>query len=537
MTPTAEEYRLRTQGIKQDRVTNTYSTLQEILPNYLEKLIRFPFQFKVKVYVVFDDQSAQRHGKEEARSYGRYLKSTLSGKDCPVSSVDVNPNITIVKVENSPFNRDFLKEFLHFVVAPRAFQFSEACSIIPVDQSDEPFTNLSLVYTDGFHQKYLPKLHGVSVFPSPKSAYIGRSTIFEELTYYSGTEKELIKKLLLQIFDPTLNMGVYQLLSAECKGRLFAHEKLVPPAKEIRQHWRINVNGKYVDAEYHPKIFEQMIIKDDAFSFYPSVRQALEFKGKKLEVQNRLIVEVDPHTSSVEYAGKVFDVLTSAATRLGLPIRRFHSGSSSARIHVEVDAENVLDKTSYLLDEYPFIGCGLKKRRGNIETDYKAIIGALKDAIFLTTYSYSYKEHPPKITKNKFNYDYNTALIDFPSDSIGVGSPKKIKRLDAKSREILRKINQDNPNWNSWENLPFTINMCTPLLDDEKAPKSDDEILSLSNTLSATEKINQNFMTLKGRMDKKVTTDTIETVLKRISEEQFQNLHYLSEENFRKKYH
>jgi hypothetical protein len=349
----------------------------------------------------------------------------------------------------------------------------------------------------------------------------------------------MIKKLLLQIINPEMNVGVEQLLSTDCKGRLIAYEKLLPPGKEIRQHWRIKVGDKFDKAKYYPEIFEQMIINDNAFAFYPSVKQTVELQGQKLKVQNRLIVEVDPHTSSIEYAGKVFDTLSKAIKRLGIPMRRFHSGSSSGRCHIEIDAENVLNGTSYLLSEYPFIGSAAKEsiELGNVQSNYKTVLTALKHAIFLTTLNYLHDEHPPRITMDRFNPDHGYALVDFPSTvSIGTGSMKKIVRLDEKTREILRKVNQDNSNFSNWGDLPFTINLCTPLRDGEQAPKSNTEILSLCNALFAADRCNLYFPMLIKQAEEKVTTDTIETVLKRTRVDQFNDFHKLSEEKFRERY-
>jgi hypothetical protein len=521
--------------MKQDRISATYSTLEQILPHHLDALFQVPYPLTIEVYLVFDKRSTK---EPQAKSYENYLSSVLHDKDCPWSSKKITPDITQVKVEKYfPTDKSYLKELLHNLIRPRSFQFSDACTIIPLDDNDEPVPNLTLVYTDGMHHKYLPKVHGVTVFPSPKEVYMGRSTIFAEVKYYSGKEKEIIKNLLTQLLDSKLNTGVNRLLSADCKGRLIAYEKLLPPGKEIRQHWKINRNGEFVDAEYDPKAFEQMIINDDAFSFYPSVKQKVEFQGRKLDVQTRLIAEVDRHTSTIERAGKVFDLLTKAAMRLGLTFTRYYSGSSSARIHAPIDVIDVLEGTPYLLDKYSFIGAGLKKKRGDIEIDYKAVLGAVKDSIFLGTWNYLHKEHPPKIIKNKFNCDDDFSLVDFPTtDSIGTGSPKKIVRLNERDRILLKEVNQDNPDWEHWSDLPFMINLCTPLLENEPAPKSNNEILALCNALSASERCEKDYLTLLKQMETKITTDTIETVLKRTIEGQFVNLHVLSEEKFRERY-
>lgn len=534
MKRTAEEYRLISQGRKRDRISTTYSSLKQLLPSYLDTLLKFPYSFKIKIRVLFDKRSTKR---PQGKTYEKYLINSFSGKDCPVSSKEVGTNIFLVNFEKY-FRKDksYLKELLYQGFKPRSFQFSEACSMIPVDQNNEPIPNLSLFYSDSRYLKYLPKVHGATIFPSPKEPYIGRSTIFANLTYYSGTEKELITKLLLQIVDLQLNMGLRQTLNAECKDRLIGYEKVLPPGKEIRQHWRVMVNNKYVYARYHHEIFKQMIMNDDAFAFYPSVKQTVEFQGKELDVQSRFVVEVDPRTSSIEYAGKVYDVLTEVTERFELPIRRFHSGSRSARIHLDIDAEDVLHGTSYLLDKYSFIGSGLKKRGGNIEIDYWAVMRALKDAIFVNTWNYLYKEHPPRITKNKFSCDNNIALIDFPGVSIAGGSPKKIVRLNAKKRKILERVNQDNPNWSNWSNLPFMINVCTPLRDNEEAPKSHEEILALCNVLFAAERFNQEVPVLNQKIKKKITTNHIETVLKRIPKNQLVNLNALSEERYGERY-
>ena len=538
MRRSAEQNRLMAQGRARDLISTTYTSLENILPKYLGRLQKIPYPFKLRVRVVFDSRSTK---KPQGKPYQSYLSDSLSGKECPLSSKYVDQNIFLVNVERG-FSRDngSLEEFLYFVKRPKSFQFSDAYAIVAVDENGEPIPKTSLLYGDSEHISYLPKVPGAIIFPSPKEPYKGRSTILSELTYYSGNEKEIIKKLLLQIVDEKLNIGIEQLLTDGCRGRLIAYEKLLPPGREIRQHLRINVDGNYEIAEYYPGIFDEMIINNDAFAFYPTVKQNVKYKGKNLELQTRLVVEVDPHLSSLEYAGKVFDTLTESMIRLGIPITRFHSGSNSARCESDIDVEDVLNATTYLLDNYTFIGStGKKKLYENILIDYKTVLNALKKIIFLKTWNYLKQKYndSPKITMNRFNHERGYVLVDFPSYvSICRGSPKKIVRLDDTTRKLLREANQGDSDWDKLADLPFNINLCTPLLDGENAPKTINEILVLCNVSSSSNRAYQELERIKSQTKKKITSSTIETAFRRVFEKQFTSFCVLSEENFRDRY-
>ena len=515
-----EQARLYAQSRREDRVTRIYP--EDVFSDYLNYLSGISEPLKLRVNILFDDNSTKR---PQGELYFSELSKRLYKNNCSISSKEITDNIISLTIEKYfGKEKDELKPFFSSITEPRSFQFSVGCSVIPFDEKNEPISPL-LFLNDSRYRGFLPEPEGVTVYPLPKVPYRGRAT-FENLTYYGGKEKDLIKKLLIQILD---NVGVKQTLLSECKDRKIAYEKLTPPGKEIRQHWRIKVDDRWIEPEVHPTLFEEMVNNYDAFAFYPKLKQEVEFEENLLDIQTRLVVECDPRTSSLEYTAHVFDALSQATKRLKLPTQRFHSGSSSPRIHMELNAKNILEKTPYILENFPFIGYSANKPIRNLQDAYNTIINAFKKSLYLFTWNYS--ELNPRITKDKFSTNYGYVLVDFPTVvSIAAGSPKKLVRLDGKSRRLLKRIDERYRDWN----LPVTVNLCTPLLEDEKSPNSHEKILSLCNALFAVGRLNDEFPRLKKK--EKVTASNIVSVFEKTPEKQFVDLCTLSEEKFRKRY-
>lgn len=517
----AEQARLYAQARKEDRITYVYP--EDVFSDYLNYLSKVPKPFKMRVDIVFDDNSTK---KPQGKLYFSELSKRLYKENCLISSKEIANNIVSLTIEKYfEKEEDDLKSFFSSITEPRSFQFSVGCSIIPFDEKDEPINPL-LFLSDSRYKGFFPKLEEVTLYPL--IPYRGRTT-FENLTYYEGKEKDLIKKLLIQILD---EVGVKQTLLSECKDRKIAYEKLIPPGKEIRQHWRIKRDDEWIEPEVHPMLFEEMVKNDDAFAFYPRLKQEVEFEGKILDLQTRLVVEIDPRTSPLNDAARFFDALSQAIKRLKLPARRFHSGSKSPRIHMEIDAENILENAPSILENFRWIGYSALKPIRSLQDSYNTIMNAFKNSLFLFTWNYS--ELNPRITKNKFSKDPRYVLIDFPTGvSIAAGSPKKLVRLDERSRRLLKRIDERYRNWD----LPVTVNLCTPLLEDEKSPDTPEKILSLCNTLFAVDRLNEEFPSLKKKMEEKVTAKHIVNVFEKTPEKQFVDLCTLSEEKFRKRYH
>jgi len=520
MSNSWEQNRLYTQSRKMDKVTSDY-ILRQIIFSYWHYLTKEPGSLKLKINVVFDERSTVQNQAESYHSYLSRLGYRLGFVVHPPKKI--TENVVSIEVEKKVDEKKVgLKKFLDSIIEPRQFKFSVGCSITPVDENNEPIPKLSIVSNDPNYQSFFPKVHDATIFPIPKVPYRGSTT------YETEKEKEILKKMLYEIMQ---NEGVRFSLFEETRDREMAFERLIPPGVEERQYWRIRDGDRWFKPDTsNPKVFDEMIRFEDVFSFYPKLSQIIDFDGKSYELQNRLVIEIDPRTASLEYASKIYDVLTNVVRRLGIPARRLHSGSRSPRVHIEIDAEDILRGIPYLKSNFPFIGSSAKKPIVGVKREYETVLGALKDVIYVATWNYS--DFRPQITKNKFCVDYGYALVDFPSSvSIGTGSPKKIVRLDSKNRELLERIDE---RYRSWEH--FTVNLCTPLFDNESAPKDSQEILKLCNALFSVKRLNELLPQFRRQIQEKVTTEHIATALMRVPTEQFKDLNRISEEKFREKY-
>ena len=525
--------RLYAQAKKMDRLTKVY--FNQFLPNYIDTLEK-ALPSILRVNALFDETSTKiKTDKPEIPHGEEYISQSsknLYGSGCNIKSTEVAPGVFSVEIDKPLGDgKEDTEIFFDQITKPRALQFSKGLSLIPLDERGEPVYNLAIFLGEQNYLQFLPKIPGPTPFFTPKTQYRGKTT-FEMIHYFGVEEKELLKKQLYEIIG---NYGVRLAIFAECENREIAYEKLVLPGKEEHQRWRVRVEGyDWIKPEINsPADLDRMIFLDDLLGIYPKLKQQIETDEGILELQTRLILEIDPRSSDLEYTGFVFDKMTKAIKDLGLPFRRFHSGSLSPRVHIEIETEDILENAFDICENFSFLGAGVNKPISTIKDAYNAIISGVTDSIFLYTWNKSKFYKLPKITKNKFSTERDFCLFDRPTNvSIAGGSPKKIVRLNRKTREILEKVDVDE----KYKKIPVTVSMCTPLLDNEPTPKTPEKILELCNPLFAIDRLNAMYLTLERKMSEKITSEHVKQIFDKTPRKQFKNLHEMDERNFRAKY-
>ena len=520
--------RLFAQARKMDRLSTVY--FEQFIPSYTNVLYRVSPSF-LRVNVLFKesaeevDQTEIAHGSE----YVTQLSKILFGSGINVKSTEVSPGIISVEIDKPlTTQKEEANIFLYQVMKPRTIQFSKGISVLPIDESGEPIYKSALFLGDKDYVQYLPKIPDPPKIFTPKTLYRGRTT-YEVVHYFTDREKEIIKK---QLYEILAEHGVRLTIFDECENREVAYEKLTPPGEEEQQHWRVKLGDfDWLKSEItKPFDLEKTLELYDWLGVYPKLKQNVKTEEGALELQTRMVLEIDPRESELQYTGFIFDKLTEVVKNLRLPFRRFHSGSLSSRIHIEIDAEDILKNALSICKKYSFIGAGFNKPIKSLEDVYKVIIRAVEDSIFLYLWNKSKFSGIPKITKNKFSPEYGLCLFDSPKTvSIAAGSAKKVIRIDGKTGKILESLDE------KYRKIPVTVSMCTPLRENEAAPKTLKQIIEICSPLSAIERLNDMYPTLNRKIEERMTSVHVEDILNKTPRRQFKVLR--SNENmFRKEY-
>jgi len=523
--------RLYAQASKMDRLSTVY--FGQFLPAYID-VLREASLPTLKLNILFDETSngvtTDKPEITHGQQYFTNLSTRLHGTGCSIKSTEVAPGIFSIEVDKSlTDDKKNTRIFFDQVMEPRAFEFSKGLSMIPHDKYEEPLYDLAILLGDKFYLQYLPKIPGPTPFFTPKTQYRGKTT-FEVVHYFNGYEKEMLKK---QLFDIVWEYGVRKTIFAECAKREVAYEKLVPPGEEERQRWRIKFGDNFWIKQdiTTPPVLEDMINQHDVLGFYPKLKQKIETDEGPLELQTRLVLEVDPRFADLEYVAFVFDNMTRAVNDLKLSYRRYHSGSLSPRLHVENDAQDILRNAMELCENFSFIGAGINKPILTREDAYNAIMRGVADCIFLYTWNKIRYYREPKITRNKFSPEYGLCLFDRPTNvTIAAGSAKRVIRLDNRTRKILEQIHD------RYKRFPVTVTVCTPLYDYEPTPKTAEEILKLCNPDSAVERLNKMQPGLMSKMSQKLTSAHVKSIFEKTPRNQFRNLRVIGDNSFRKMY-
>jgi hypothetical protein len=319
------------------------------------------------------------------------------------------------------------------------FSFPDSFYLLPIFFSSKWFHLSSYVML-----KAKRKEGNIEVFGDIGSLSRGltRNLSFVEMPYKSRIsieKKELtrisnsLKHLLLQYFGLEERDLYYtrRLISIDCLDRYLAYEQLSEKESHIR--WRID--GKKLFARNIVDLEEILkgIILNDGFAIYPKLSRKYILKGEKVELQDKLVIEADPRNSSFENARKVMEIVDSILDEKKIERAILFSGSKSYRDHIALNSQEIVDDLDKLLDEFPYIGILSQKPVDELKEreKYRLVLKALSKALYVKAGLKMRKEREKvKFTSNKFYFDANAVLLDFPTSvSIAVGSPKSLMEI------------------------------------------------------------------------------------------------------------
>jgi hypothetical protein len=316
------------------------------------------------------------------------------------------------------------------------FSFPESFYLLPIFFSSKWFHLSSYVMLEAKRKEGNIERFGDKESVSRK---LTRNLSFVEIPYRSGIsieKKELtrignsLKHLLLQYFglEGTDLYYTRRLISIDCLDRYLAYEQLSEEETHIR--WRIN--GEKLFARNIVELEEILkgIILNDGFAIYPKLSRKYIIKGEKIELQDKLVIEADPRNSSFENARKVMEIVDSILDEMKIERAILFSGSKSYRDQIAINSQEILDSSDKLLEEFPYIGILSQKPIDELKEreKYRLVLKALTKALYVKVGLKMRKErNKVKFTSNKFYFDANTALLDFPTSvSIAAGSPKSL---------------------------------------------------------------------------------------------------------------
>jgi hypothetical protein len=515
----SESYRLRASARREDR-------LQTIFP--IREIYDFVKDLNhINIYLIYD----QRRLNEDHTSYFDQISFSLK----KYFSIEISKNFPtneekLVAIKIDTKNP---KESLDIITDNRDFDFASQLCIFVYD-GEKIRKGLIVGLT-----RYYKLIKGKSTFySSPKQIdkipYRGRTTVDSE------EEKNLAKEILFDYFSSD---NVVECLLKDANDGELAFERLVLPGKEDHLHWHRKTEENLFERIKLCKKEDLMdlIEKEDSFSFYPSLSKRIDFGEQEIKVKSKFVRENDPPKilfkgDGTDLVARTSDILKSLCEELEIPSIYLFSGSKSARVQCFIDYEEIFGKLSAIDRDFPFIGASYQKKPRTQEELYENILTSFNKAFNLElikklaenkllTRELNGKQVPNITFNSKSKFRPVSMLIDSPPTvSIGLGSPKLIKRLDEKSKENL-----------GWKKN-FIPLVCTPI---EKCPSSEEEILQKFNILSSFDYFEKNYKNILGDMEKKITSRTLEKIFEKTEDnkEEFQDFCVLEEENFLRKHY
>lgn len=222
-------------------------------------------------------------------------------------------------------------------------------------------------------------------------------------------------------------------------------------------------------------------------------------------MQDRLVVEPDPRSSSFENAKKVIEVVNDVLEEKRIDRAILFSGSKSYRLHIPLRVEEVLGSLDELLEEFPYIGIFSQKSLQEMDEreKYRLLLKALSKALYVESGLKMRREKEKvKFTSNKFYFDVNAVLLDVPTSvSIASGSPKYLMKAEEAKRYGIK--------LGRLEKIGYIPLCCIPV--DEFYSK--EEVYRLSNIFSAAEIAERSWKDYEERMKRGIGVEEIRRIL------------------------
>ena len=297
--------------------------------------------------------------------------------------------------------------------------------------------------------------------------------------------------------------GPLKLLSVDCLRRYLGYEQLAEGETHIR--WRIEGSKLLTNTMLELEEILKEIILNDGFAIYPKLSRIYIVDGKKVELQDRLVIEADPKSSSFENAKKVIEVVNDVLEEKRINRTILFSGSKSYRLHIPLRAEEILGSLDELLEEFPYIGIFGQKsvEEMNEREKYRLVLKALSKALYVESGLKMRREKvKEKFTSNKFYFDANTVLLDFPTSvSIASGSPKYLMRAE-EARKYGIELGRI-------EKIGYIPLCCIPV----NEFYSKEEVYRLSSIFSAAEIAERNWKDYEEKMKRGIGVEEIRRIL------------------------
>ena len=349
----------------------------------------------------------------------------------------------------------------------------------------------------------------------PKIPYISKSS-FQFSTLAGEAEKNVIKKILLNYFS----QDIIQILFKACKDRWLAYEKLEEVGKESHLRWRTKLLRKLYEKVLVKEPMDLVaLLKKDAFSFYPALFQEFEFEGKKLKLQSRMVVELDPSPGNEKYAAEICGILHKKFLNQG---RLMFSGSKSGRVEFELDTISILKNCEGLIGEFPWLGYFSSKSLEDLDTKglYKLVLKGFEHSLYfqlldkLEELNYGFKKI---ILRKNSPFRYFSVLLDFPKTvSIAMSSPKLIGREVFVAKELLK-----YEKFREWCNTyPFHLFVCVPV---KRVPFTRKEILRESHIVFALEKFIKDYEECLRSYPRTIGIGLLRKFLEKMDEKRLEN--------------
>jgi len=349
----------------------------------------------------------------------------------------------------------------------------------------------------------------------PKVPYTSKSS-FHFSKIFGEAEKDVIKKILLNYFS----QDTIQILFKACKDRLLAYEKLEEVGKETHLRWRTCLIKKLYEKILVKEPMDLInLLKKDTFSFYPAVFQEFEFEGKKLKLQSRIVVELDPSPGNEKYASEICNLIYKNFLNQG---RLMFSGSKSGRVEFELDVISLLKHSEDLVKEFPWLGYFSVKSLEDFDLKdfYKLVLKGFEHSLYfqvldkLEDLGYGFKKI---ILRKNSPFRHFSILLDFPKTvSIAMSSPKLIAREQRIPKKLLK-----YEKFRKWCNsYPFHLLVCVPV---EKIPFSKEDVLKESHIVFASEKFLKDYEKFLKSYPSLFERSLVKIFLEKIDERRLEN--------------
>jgi hypothetical protein len=473
---------------------------------------------KASIFLIYD----QRKLKEEHafNYFTQILKPLKNYFNVNVSieyPIPYEIGVSVVKIES-----ENPKEIIDIITDTPDFHFaSQLCIFV---YKDEKTIDKSLIIgLKGYYKYPKDKATFYSVKQIDKIPYRGKTTV------ESDEEKKSVKKM---VFDYLTIDSVAECLLKDTDGSEIGFERLILPGKEGHIHWRRKLEKNLFEKVklQSKNDLVKLVEEEDAFSFYPSLSKEIDWNEQKVKVRHKFVRELDPPEiltkgDGIKLVTKISDITKSLCEELEIPSIYMFSGSKSARVQCFIDYYDILNNLEKFDKDFPFIGAAYKEKPRKIEELYKSVYRSFNKAFDLELINKldekglllrEFNRRPvPNVTfDSKSELRSLTILVDSPSAvSIGIGSPKVIKRINEKIVPLV----------------------CKPI---EKCPSSEEEILQEFNIQSAISYFEKNSKKILNNLEKKITSKTFEKIFEKTAknEKEFFDLCSLNEDEFFRKY-